>query len=103
MTPELFNPHPPAKAQPGKLYEMRLTPWEIADLEPPKYFIFDTHGKPTNKTWEPGLVTSCLVLNQDDVFTVVLVGEDIIHVADDELDWKVELIPLKQPSNHNDP
>lgn len=96
----MIKPHDPRKAEVGKLYELRFNPVEI-DAEELCFYVFDTAGKLTNKTWSPGRDNFCLVLDQHHKYTVVLVGEEIIHVADDDSNWKIELIPLVESSNQH--
>ena len=101
----LTNPHDPRKAEVGKLYELRFTPVEL-DVDPLQFYTFefytfDIQGNPTNKTWVPGPNNYGLVLYQHHRYGVFLVGEDIIHLTDDETFWKIEVIPLIQQSNHD--
>lgn len=100
ILPLFTKPYDPRKAEVGKLYELRLNPVEL-DAEPLEFYVFDTQGNLTNKTWSPGANNYCMVLDQHHKYAVVLVGEDIIHVSDDETFWEIELVPLNESSNQH--
>lgn len=101
VLPLLTNPHDPKKAEVGKLYKLQFDPLEI-DADPLEFYVFDTQGRPVNRTWTPGNSNICLVLDLYDKYVVVLVGEDIIHVSNNETFWKIELVPLIDSSKSQD-
>lgn len=74
----------PSEAQVGLLYQLRFPWWEAELTDPPEYYTFDINGQVTNKSWICKGLTFCLLLKQESNFTVVLVGDDIIHISDEE-------------------
>lgn len=93
----LFNSNSPKKAEVGKLYELRFSPltW---DSDPLQLYVYDTQGRVTNQTWIPQNVNFGLVLEQAKHYTVVLSGEQIIRLVDDDsgVGWRIELLPIKE-------
>lgn len=89
----------PEKAEVGKLYQLQFVRVEDGPLfGQPEFYVFDSKGVQVNRTWKRrGEESSyCLVLGHTSIFTVVLVGEDIIHLANDDsvIEWHIYLLPL---------
>lgn len=103
VLPLFINPYDPKKAEVGKLYELRLDPLDI-DPSTPEFYVFDTQGKLTNKTWTPSVNNFCMVLYQHSTYTAIMIGEDIIHISSTKDDpfWQVELVPLDSPLDKHD-
>jgi hypothetical protein len=74
----------PSEAQVGYLYKLRFPWWETELTDPPEYYTYDLNDRVTNKTWTCQGLTFCLLLKQEPNFTAVLVGDDIIHISDEE-------------------
>lgn len=91
-----FETHNPSKAEPGKLYELTIEKWSF---EQPSFTIFDTKGKTTERLWVYENPIVCMVLEQNEGYTTVLNGENVMRVGYSEFDRAIEgydvlLVPI---------
>ena len=82
-----FETHNPSKAKPGKLYELVIQKWHF---ERPSFTTFDIKGETTGQKWLYEHPVVCMVLEQNEGYTTVLNGENVMRVGYTEFDRAIE-------------